>query len=651
MSKLNHYADRAIEYLFYALFFFVPLILWPRTSEVFEFNKMLFVYAVTILISAAWVIKWIDARKITIRRTPLDLPILLFLASQVLSTIFSIDTHTSLWGYYSRFHGGLMSTISYIILYYALVTNTKPFTIRYMQYAILSSALLVSLYGVLEHFGIDAHLWVQDVRNRVFSTLGQPNWLSAYLVALLPLPIFLTLKQKTKQSAICYTLLTFLFLLTIWFTKSQSGIAATALVLAAIFIYLLIRKLRPTTTNYHKLLLLLPILAIVIFFTVTKWSFIVKISPFGVPNLAAMVETDQATRFAGSDSMVIRQVVWQGARQLGMKNPLFGTGVETFGYSYFTVRPALHNLLSEWEFLYNKAHNEYLNIFANTGFFGLASYLFLIISITVFFKSQITNHKSQISDALFFGYLSILITNYFGFSVVPVALFFFLFPALAFIASDTKERHLSLNFPINKHFGVLLLLLITGYLLLVPYKQFLADIDYNTGKLYLSAGAYKQSLDLLEKAVTKNQKEPVFLAQLAETQAASALYLKNQLDTLDATTGAAYRQSGEKTLVELTTAASNNATKALSMNPHHTNLYKSKAKVELYLGMIEPEFNQQALQTLIDLSAISPTDAKVIYNLGLISDQLGQAESAKGYYQKALQLKPDYDAVKDLLKL
>src|SRR3989344_7838795 len=117
MSKLTHFAEKSIEYLFYALFFFVPLILWPGTSEVFEFNKMLVVYALTILISASWVLKWIDQKKIIIRGTPLDIPILLFLLSQILSTIFSIDTHTSLWGYYSRFHGGLMSTISYIVLY------------------------------------------------------------------------------------------------------------------------------------------------------------------------------------------------------------------------------------------------------------------------------------------------------------------------------------------------------------------------------------------------------------------------------------------------------------------------------------------------------------------------------------------------------
>ena len=60
--------------------------------------------------------------------------------------------------------------------------------------SLLASSCFISLYAVGEHFGIDASYWVQDVVNRVFSTLGQPNWLAAYLVALFPLTLALFLK-------------------------------------------------------------------------------------------------------------------------------------------------------------------------------------------------------------------------------------------------------------------------------------------------------------------------------------------------------------------------------------------------------------------------------------------------------------------------
>ena len=650
MSKLTHYADKTIEYLFYALFFFVPLLLWPKTSEVFEFNKMLLVYVITILISAAWVVKWIEAKKITIRRTPLDLPIAIFLTSQILSTIFSIDTHTSLWGYYSRFHGGLISTIAYLLLYYALVTNFTRDKVSFAIYSIISSAALVALYGILEHFGIDKHLWVQDVASRVFSTIGQPNWLSAYLVALLPLPIFLAVGAKDNNYRLLWALLALLFFITIIFTKSQSGLAATGLILAAIIIYFTGRKFK---FIYFLIVPLILVLAI------AKRDFIVKINPFGVSNLAALVEADRATRLAGSDSMIIRQVVWQGARELGLKNPLFGTGLETFGYTYFTVRPALHNLLSEWEFLYNKAHNEYLNFLANTGFVGLAAYLLLIGWTLVWWART----EGPVSRGLLFGYLSILITNYFGFSVVPVALFFFLFPALVFTLSKSKERYISLNFSINPYLGFLILIPLTLYLLAIPYRQWRADIAYNTGRQYLTLSAYKQSLNSLTKAVSISPNEPLFLAQLAEGQAITAAAVAAQLDSLPATlpadatpsalqagAGADLVASGQKLLAELQAGALANSDKAVNLNPQHTNLYKSKAKVELYLATIDPRYNRQALKTLEELAALSPTDAKVVYNLGLISDQLGETKKAQEYYRLAVNLKPDYDAAQAMLK-
>ncbi|MDZ7587366.1 MAG: hypothetical protein U0946_06440, partial [Patescibacteria group bacterium] len=103
---------RVIEYGFYGLLIIVPLILTPYNYELFEFNKMLTVYVFTVIIAAAWISRMIINRRLIFSRTPFDLPILLFLLSQIVSTIFSIEPHTSFWGYYSRFHGGLLSTLA-----------------------------------------------------------------------------------------------------------------------------------------------------------------------------------------------------------------------------------------------------------------------------------------------------------------------------------------------------------------------------------------------------------------------------------------------------------------------------------------------------------------------------------------------------------
>ena len=123
--KLLNICNKVIEYSFYLLFFLVPLAFTSDTSELFEFNKLWITFIITVVIGFFWVTKMIIKKEFRLQRTPLDIPIGLFLISEVISTFLSLDMHTSLWGYYSRFNGGLFSILSYVFLYYAFVTNLK----------------------------------------------------------------------------------------------------------------------------------------------------------------------------------------------------------------------------------------------------------------------------------------------------------------------------------------------------------------------------------------------------------------------------------------------------------------------------------------------------------------------------------------------
>src|SRR3989344_4066071 len=224
--KIIRICNKVIEYSFYAAFLLIPLAIAGDTSELFELNKMWLAFCLGIIIACAWVIKSIVKKEFRIQKTPLDVPILLFFLSQLLSTIFSWDRHISIWGYYSRFNGGLLSIILYIFLYYAFVSNlisrgdpkekaglsaeagalAEPRTAidivkRFLNLSIIT-AVIVSLWGIPSHFGydptclvfrgnLDVSCWAADFQPtvRIFSTLGQPDWLAAYLSILLPVSI------------------------------------------------------------------------------------------------------------------------------------------------------------------------------------------------------------------------------------------------------------------------------------------------------------------------------------------------------------------------------------------------------------------------------------------------------------------------------
>lgn len=640
MSDSGKNLAKIIRQLFYILFFLTPLILWPNTSEVFEFNKMMFVYLLTILIVSTWGIKSFVDKKIEIAKTPLDIPILLFLASQIISTIISINPHTSLWGFYSRFHGGLMSTVSYIALYYALVTHFTGQTkaIKNLITSILASATLISLYAILEHFGIDKDVWVQDVQNRVFSTLGQPNWLSAFLIALLPLSLFQATSAKENNYRFIYAILSLLFLIAIIFTKSQSGIAATAIVLLLFFIITAIQKKKSVL-----ILLLIPAFALILIFkggaVRQTLSSLNKINPFYSDTLS-IINEENKTRIGGSDSMVIRRVVWEGAIKLGLQHPFFGTGVETFGYSYYWVRPAAHNLTSESDFLYNKAHNEYLNFLATTGFVGLATYLFLISSILYLFLNKKTDHQ-DLRFPLILGFLSILITNYIGFSVVNVALFFFLFPAI-YIALIEKGSLHSRKLKLDSTVGIITISIIAIWTIIGLSNSWLADVAYNKGRA---------NLDESEKAIKLNSKEPIYYAQLGNIYSlVSTQIIAPQIEEMPTTTSAEIKAQAQSVLEKYINLALDNVNKAQTLNPYNLNLLKTKAKTELTLATLNPKYYQNALNTLLKITELAPTEGSSYFNVGILYQNLGKIDLAKIAFEKAIELKPDYQPAKDFLQ-
>src|SRR5258708_3041025 len=163
--KLLKITNRVIEFSFYSLFFFVPLVFTSITSELFELNKMWLTFIITILVVSAWIIKSVILRKFYLQKTPLDIPIALFFVLQIISTILSWDSYVSFWGYYSRFNGGLLSIACYILLYYAFLSNFPirkianeldlPTMVKRLIFVSLGSAAIVALWGLPSHFGYD----------------------------------------------------------------------------------------------------------------------------------------------------------------------------------------------------------------------------------------------------------------------------------------------------------------------------------------------------------------------------------------------------------------------------------------------------------------------------------------------------------------
>jgi len=637
-----HWTKHGILWSFHLLLLIVPLIFLPNTSELFEFNKIIVTYILTILIVFFWLSRMAAENRFIFKKTLLDWPILIFLISQLLSLFFSIDIRTSLLGYYSRFNGGLASLLCYAVIYWSAVSNLEPKNIKSLISTTLLSSMFVSFWGFLERLGIDSSWWVQDVQNRVFSTLGQPNWLAAYLCTLIFLPLGTYLKTKNFWSFFQFA---FLFLVLL-FTRSRSGLLAFGIGSA---IYWGLYFINLKTKNLKNLLV------------IGHWSLVIVISLIIVPNpikdlfIVSTTETRKPTagtslETGGTESGNIRKIVWTGAIRIwksSSKTFWLGTGPETFAMAYYQFRPIEHNNTSEWELLYNKAHNEFLNYLATTGIIGLFSYLFLLFSILVLFiknlriGEQLENKLLPLG--LLCGWLTISITNFWGFSVVIVQIFLFLFPAfLIVLNSPNLEKP---EIPPKNSFSsliIILLLISSSYGLFVVGKYWLADTFYAAGDnayqsfivtnepLYIFS-AYKQ-YSLAHEA---SPRESVITAQLSFT----AAYMSLLTSEKDSTTAA-----------ELATYSKLLADQAISQNPSHPNLYKTASKAMIVLSVNDETNLLAADRYLMQAQKISPTDPRIPYNRGIIYKQLRQTDQAKIFFQQSIKLKPDFNDPKIALQ-
>lgn len=616
---MNKIIDKSFYILYSLLFFFTPLIMFDKTSELFEFNKMLFIYFITISVVALWIFKSLIYKKLFFKKTYLDIPIVLFLISQILSTYYSIDQHTSIFGYYGRFNGGLLSTFAYLTLFYGFVSNISinKKRIESILKVNLYSSFIVALWAIPDKFGVDLtcylftksaslDCWTDQFRpaERAFSTLGQPNWLGAYLAINLFIALYFLLKGKVS----------------FWRTPSWRGTIHLGEALARqveslpLLIYVLLNlyviDFTKSRTSLMSVVASLLLLLVIYFFNRIKDSgkkklFIVfsTVLPLFIASIFFLNSLNdlKVTNSDVTDSFEIRKIVWNGAIGLAKKYPLFGTGVETFAYTYNFTRPVIHNITSEWDFVYNKAHNEYLNFLANTGVVGFLAYLSLIFAFYLYVFRKIYAKHNVLLNSLFLGaFTTILVNNFTGFSITIVNVLFYLIMAAVILLNEESE---SITFPkpdFNRGLSILFPVAIFLFGLNYLSSYLLADIHYASADTNSRQSNYLQATEDLSKALILRKDEHLYKDKLSHVYASLAL--------IEASSASV------EAINDLFQKSVNLNKEALADSSLNVAYWKTRAKNYYYFYQLNQDddlFNT-ATESLRIAQEISPTDPKIL---------------------------------------
>lgn len=354
-KQLTAVIDNAISFLLLLVAGLTPLFFFNQTTEFYEMPKLAFLVVSTIILFGLWIFSWILKGKVQITRTPLDIPLLLLLGIVLVSTFFSVSRFSSIYGNFPRVHGSSVSWVVYILLYFVTVSNLKNLLrIKTFLYVIYGSAAIVAMVSVLSFFGLYLPFNFAQAAN--FTPTGSSFSAVALLLLLLPLPL-LSIVNANKFLPVPFALgLSILFGVAIALIGSVPTYIALAVVFALCYLVAKPHK----TAKFRKALPLFLTPVIVVALTLALAYLPFPGNP--VQSMQSSFPKEIQLPFA---------ISWKVSASAFRDAPLIGTGPSTYLFNFTSYKPLEFNVLNFWNFSFDTAYNEFLQVWASLGLLGL----------------------------------------------------------------------------------------------------------------------------------------------------------------------------------------------------------------------------------------------------------------------------------------
>ena len=447
-TRLNRYAEGVMEAAWLAAIVMAPLFFNKYSSRIFEPDKATLLRTLALIMLLAWVVKLVDqtsaGRKGTERfslktlwLTPTVIPVALLALSFLISTIFSVSPRISFWGSYQRLQG-LYTTLAYLILFITMVANLRDHTqVERLITTLILTSLPVSLYGILQHFGIDPIPWGGDVTRRVASHMGNPIFVAAFLILIFPLTIgrivdsFHKILQEKEglpihtARATVYIFIAALQTIAIFYTQSRGP--WLGLFSGGFFLFVLL------SLFWRKRWLTFTFLGI----AVLAAAFLVVLNIQDGP-LVSLQSMDSFRRLGQlldpqSRTAQVRSLIWGGSYEMvtphepleypdgrvdpfNIVRPLIGYGPETMHWAYNRFYPPELAYVEARNASPDRSHNETWDTLVFTGVFGFLAYLGFFTTLFYFGLQWLGLIQTTRQRILFF-------LTYFGSGIITAVIF------------------------------------------------------------------------------------------------------------------------------------------------------------------------------------------------------------------------------------
>ncbi|MCX8093606.1 MAG: O-antigen ligase family protein [Candidatus Goldbacteria bacterium] len=509
---MKKYFEKSIELSLMAIVFIVPIIFFTRTNDVFEINKMVTFRFFTFYSTILWLFIFLLDKKIIIRKTALDFPIIGFFFASLLTTIITKNRTVSIYGVYEDFEG-IITIINYILFFYLSLNfiKTRREVFKYI-YIILGATFIISLYGLAQNLGWDFVKWNPETYSpeRFFSTLGNPNFLAAYLVESIPVIFILFFITHKISKKLLVLVILILAIIILFLTKSRAGFLSFLVTVLFITIYTIFdaRKKENELFSKNKIWFLTFGLAVIL----------ASFHPLVREAFQTLWERSKNLFSLKGIIMTPRIYIWKSALMMFRDNPITGTGLDTFQVMFPYYRFPIYWQL-EWNGTPEKTHNVFLQVLATQGIIGFGFYLLLFFTFLKKFLNLVFNEKDIIRRYVIFGFFMAVIAFYvqglFNYTVVAYGSFYWLALSIIFSQETSNRQYFTYNLEnsfIEKNktmfFSLLLIILIITQVFVVRYWT--GDLYFKIGNIAVTTDKEEYCIPYYAKAVELNPMREIY---------------------------------------------------------------------------------------------------------------------------------------------
>jgi len=642
-NQLSAYLDNLISALVVFVAGITPLLFLNQTTEFYEMPKLVFLIVSVTVIFGLWIFSWILKGKITITRTPLDIPLILLLVAIIASTFFSSSRIISIYGNFPRVHGSAVSWIVYILLYFLAVSNFKtPEQIKSLLYVLCVSGTLVAAVTLMSFFGI--YLPFDFARAVNFTPTGSSFSTIAFLLLLLPLTLTSIIKPNKYLSLPVALFCATLFSIAVVLTGSMPVYVILGLIYIVTFF----------TSKKHNLktipLYLLPVV-------VTVAVFIFSYLPVDGVNKMQQLEANFP-----KEVQLPLSISWKISASAFRDAPFIGTGPSTYLFNFNTYKPGEFNNLSFWSVPFDSAYNEVLQILGTLGLFGFISFLLICFVVLINSWGNISPVSSNDEHDNFFH---VFLPGFSISAMVAIALFlvhaatlvslvmtFLFFAALMASQKTIREKLIHLSAGIkastgDRQFDLLPVIIFVVFLIgAAPllFNTFNATLaDYFHKKALLQADkSGTLTYQNLQKAESLNPYIDLYRVDMAQTNFALANALATQKGPSTSNPKGTLTDEDKKTIQTLLSQAINEGRVSVALSPESSRNWEVLATIYRNITGIAQNaiaFSLDAYGRAIQRDPLNPA---LRLSVGGIYYSAKNYPLAVRFFTDAANLKPDY---------